>query len=158
MYKDGKYRFNLTLPVGKDADMVGLILEKLGHKKSQYIVFAMLEYMDNHPKLKEEWLRSSAETFDKVTEIPMETDMVPLITKLVLDQLKNNSPEMIMQLLSSKEPSALTATDENKNGRESRMQEMRLSRENNDEEEGEEDEDDESAMAMLSAFSGFGLG
>ena len=158
MYKDGKYRFNLTLPVGKDADMVGLVLEKLGHKKSQYVVFAMLEYMDNHPKLKEEWLRSSAKVFEQSADIQMETDMVPLITKLVLDQLKNNSSEMIMQLLSSKDLSPLAEIDEKENERETRMHEMRLSRENNDEEEDEEDEDDESAIAMLSAFSGFGLG
>lgn len=158
MFKDGKYRFNLTLPVGKDADMVGLVLEKLGHKKSQYVVFAMLEYMDNHPKLKEEWLRSSAKVFEQSADIQMETDMVPLITKLVLDQLKNNSSEMIMQLLSSKDLSPLAEIDEKENERETRMHEMRLSRENNDEEEDEEDEDDESAIAMLSAFSGFGLG
>lgn len=158
MYKDGKYRFNLTLPVGKDADMVGLVLEKLGHKKSHYIVFAMLEYMDNHPELKSEWLRSSAKMFEQSADIQIEADMVPLITKLVLDQLKNNSSEMIMQLLSPKDLSALAEIDEKENERETRMQQMKLPRVNNDEEEDEADEDDESAMAMLSAFSGFGLG
>ena len=77
--------------------------------------------------------------------------------KLSLNELLNSS-EMIMQILSSKDLSALAEIDEKENERDTRMQQMSLPRVNNDEEEDEADEDDESAMAMLSAFSGFGLG
>lgn len=51
MKKDGRYRFSLQF--GTDSDehiQIGEFLEQLGNKKSQIIVAAVSEYINNHPE------------------------------------------------------------------------------------------------------------
>ena len=49
--RDGdKYRFNLQFPANtEDAEKVGELLEKLGKRKSAFVVTAIVDYLRNHP-------------------------------------------------------------------------------------------------------------
>ena len=153
MFKDGKYRFNLTLPVGKDAEMVGLVLENLGHKKSQYIVFAMMEYLENHPELKEEWLRNEGNhrSVGLTPEVSAESEMVSLITQMVLAQLKMNNQEFIKQILASNQLQVSLGENEEKPAQVNEKTQLKIMEELDEDDE----DDDENTRAMLSAFSSF---
>lgn len=55
MKKDGKYRFSLQFPeTTEENKRVGELLERLGNRKSELIVSAMNEYIENHPELQNE--------------------------------------------------------------------------------------------------------
>lgn len=52
MKKDGKYRFSLQFGADtEDQIKVGELLEKLGNKKSSFVVMALNEYLSAHPEL-----------------------------------------------------------------------------------------------------------
>ena len=52
MKKDGRYRFSLQFDTATDErKIVGEFLEKLGNKKSAFIVSAVAEYLRSHPEI-----------------------------------------------------------------------------------------------------------
>lgn len=51
MKQDGMYRYCIQFRAHTESEIrVGELLEKLGRKKSAFIITALLEYMDNHPE------------------------------------------------------------------------------------------------------------
>lgn len=51
MKQDGMYRYCIQFRAHTESEIrVGELLEKLGRKKSAFIIAASLEYMDNHPE------------------------------------------------------------------------------------------------------------
>ena len=52
MIKDGKYRYTLQFGMESEAEQrAGSFLERLGNRKSPFIVAAINECLDNHPEL-----------------------------------------------------------------------------------------------------------
>lgn len=52
MVKDGKYRYTLQFGMDTEAEQrAGKFLERLGNRKSPFIVYAINECLDNHPDL-----------------------------------------------------------------------------------------------------------
>lgn len=52
MIKDGKYRYTLQFGMDREEECVaGNFLERLGNRKSQVIIAALNEYLQNHPDL-----------------------------------------------------------------------------------------------------------
>ena len=51
MKKNGKYRFSLQFPNESEVQKtVGDFLERMGNRKSSFIVLALWEYLQNHPE------------------------------------------------------------------------------------------------------------
>lgn len=51
MKKEGGYRFSLQFPGDTEAQVrVGELLERLGRRKSGFIVRAVISYLDSHPE------------------------------------------------------------------------------------------------------------
>ena len=51
MKQDGMYRYCIQFRAHTESEIrVGELLEKLGRKKSAFIITALLEYIDNHPE------------------------------------------------------------------------------------------------------------
>ena len=52
MKKNGKYRFTLQFGMNSEQEIrAGEILEKMGNKKSKFLIAAINEYACNHPEL-----------------------------------------------------------------------------------------------------------
>ena len=52
MKKNGKYRFTLQFGMNSEQQIrAGEILEKMGNKKSKFLIAAINEYASNHPEL-----------------------------------------------------------------------------------------------------------
>lgn len=52
MKKNGKYRFTLQFGMNSEQEIrAGEILEKMGNKKSKFLIAAINEYSSNHPEL-----------------------------------------------------------------------------------------------------------
>ena len=52
MKKNGKYRFTLQFGMNSEQEIrAGEILEKMGNKKSKFLIAAINEYASNHPEL-----------------------------------------------------------------------------------------------------------
>ena len=55
MIKDGKYRYTLQFGMDTEAEQrAGNFLERLGNRKSPFLIATINEYLDNHPELCEE--------------------------------------------------------------------------------------------------------
>ena len=52
MFTDNKYRFTLQWGIGSEEKVLaGQLLEKLGNKKSEFVIMAVAEYIRTHPEV-----------------------------------------------------------------------------------------------------------
>ena len=75
MKKDGKYRFSLQFGVNTEEEvMVGEFLERLGNKKSDFLVPVIAEYLIAHPELQDSKVKievhhNTEVSIDKIKEL-----------------------------------------------------------------------------------------
>ena len=92
MKKNGKYRFSLQFGMESKEDVTaGELLERLGNKKSKFVVAALNEYISRHPEQNGEVCALQS----KIQSVP--TELLELkIKEILFQQFKNGNTSEIV--------------------------------------------------------------
>lgn len=99
MKKDGKYRYSLQFDaVAEEQIQVGELLEKLGNRKSAFIVSVLNEYIKAHPEILEDNAKIKVQVEPSIRRAELEKMVLSIIEKKLPGMQPNRSPEVFEEL------------------------------------------------------------